>query len=137
MCPGFAVVWTKIKFAFSCSSDYCSLLTQYGILVTIGDGFSPFRCQAITWTKSDSLPSRSNRTRLNDILFEILKIVIQENALQNVVCKISKFRPFRSGLQMSIAAEKMQIPIDEIQSNAVNCVSYLKEINCEFCPRVP
>ena len=94
MWPGFAVVWTKIIFAFSCSSNYCSLLTQYGILVTIGDGLSPFRCQAITWTKSDWLLSRSNRTELNDILFEILKLSFKKMHFKMSSAKFRNFGHF-------------------------------------------
>ena len=51
------------------------------------NGFSPLRCQAITWTNTDILSNRPLERYVNEFLFD-LEVFSQENTHENVVCKM-------------------------------------------------
>ena len=55
-----------------------------------GNGLSPVRCQAITWTSADLLsigPTLGNKFKWNSN--ENRKLFIHENTFENVICKIA------------------------------------------------
>ena len=52
------------------------------------NGLAPKRRQAITWTNADLLSIGPKGTNFSEIWIEIQKIVIHENAFENIVCKM-------------------------------------------------
>ena len=60
-----------------------------------GNGFSPVWRQAITWNNADLLSIGSLGINFSDIRNQNTKVFIQENAFENVVCKIHG--PFLQG----------------------------------------
>ena len=54
-----------------------------------GNGLSLLQRQAITWTNADLLSIGPLETNFNEILSQGSIIFIQENAFENVVCKMA------------------------------------------------
>ena len=59
-----------------------------------GNGLSPFRRQAITWTNADLLSIGPLGTNFSEFLIEILTISFKEMCLK---MSFAKWRPFCSG----------------------------------------
>ena len=65
--------------------SYATKLTSIGS----ENGLSPSRCQAIIWTNAGILLIGPLKTTFSEILIEI-----QENAFENVVCKMWTILPW-------------------------------------------
>ena len=59
------------------------------VIIASGNGLSPFRHQAITWTNADSLSIGPLGTNSSEIRIKIPKLFIHENAFEIVVCEMS------------------------------------------------
>ena len=54
-----------------------------------GNGLSPIRHQAITWTNATLMSIGPLGTNFNEILNQNTKLFIHENALENVFCEMA------------------------------------------------
>ena len=89
--------WWPTSLTHICITRGLNELTHWGRvthicvskLAIIGsdNGLSPDRRQAIIWTNAGLLLIGHLGTNFSEILIEILKIFIQENAIESVVCE--------------------------------------------------
>ena len=65
------------------------ICVTYLTIIVSDNGLSPSRHQAIIWTNDGILLIRPLGTNFSEILIEIHKISIQENAFENIVCEMT------------------------------------------------
>ena len=68
-------------------------MSANGVGIGSGNGMSPVRCQAITWTNADILLVRSFKTNLSEVRIKIQNISFITNAFKNIVCEMAVILP--------------------------------------------
>ena len=79
----------KIITLYPISPPSDAYMSVNWIGISPGNGLSPVRRQAITWTSDGLLSIEPLGTNFSEIWMEIQKIYIHENAFKNVVCKMA------------------------------------------------
>ena len=80
-------IWASFLLTHCCTTSDSIWYHETWLNIGWCNGLSPVWCQAITSANADILLTGLSETILSDILIK-LKIVIQENAFENAVCKM-------------------------------------------------
>ena len=76
------------NFHLLISSCWCIYAPLNWVSIGSGNGLSPVWCQAITWTNADFLSTGPLGTNFSEIQIKMQNLLINENAFENVVCKM-------------------------------------------------
>ena len=66
-------------------AGWCMYASVNWVIIGSDNGLLPVWCQAIIWINADNSSIRPEGTYFNEVLFEIQKFLIQENAFESVI----------------------------------------------------
>ena len=97
------------------------------ISIGSGNGLSPIRHQAISWTNAHLLSIAPLETNFIQILFKIQKLFIQGNPFENVICEMATILS-RGGSVKHDFTQEFTSPTHLLSANAQEPVSFVASV---------